>query len=119
MKKTLLSLSLFIVSFIGFSQQKLPSLATSTDNNPSRIMFQAKELLKKDKNEKQEFSIEEWEAVLKKIGEVTKTENVLFCQKSKENYATLTFEDGKLISVCETFQTKENASDNNKVKHRK
>lgn len=117
MKKTLL-FCFCAISFSVFSQNSLSSLTTPPDKNPNRIMTQANELLKKQNKQNEELTIEQWEQVLKEIGNVTKSENVLFCQKSKVNHATLTFEDGKLISVCETYETEDYLPKTKKNKHR-
>ena len=68
-----------------------------------RIIQTANEKLKLNKIEPSKATIDDWEKVLKEIGEVTKTDNALFCKVSNTKNATLTFDKNQLIGVCERY----------------
>jgi len=93
-------ISLFFISFCSFSQ--LPSLAeTSAKVVKSSIMQKANEKLKQKNINPQKAKIEDWEVVLKEIGEVTKTENYLFCKVTNTSNLALSFQNSELVKVCE------------------
>ena len=92
--------SLIFVSFCSFSQ--LPSLAESSAKVvKNSIMKVANEKLKQKNINPQKAKIEDWEGVLKEIGEVTKTENYLFCKVSNTSNLALSFQNSELVRVCE------------------
>lgn len=100
--KILMCVGLFFVSFFSFSQ--LPSLAESSAKNvQNSIMQKANEKLKQKNIHPKKAKVEDWESVLKEIGEVTKTENYLFCKVSNTSNLALTFQNNELIKVCEVF----------------
>ncbi|MFN3849873.1 MAG: hypothetical protein ACK4NY_10610 [Spirosomataceae bacterium] len=103
MKKIHLIVGLLFTSFCSFSQ--LPSLPSLVEINAkpvkNSILQKANEKLKTKNINPQKAKIEDWENVLKEIGEVTKTENYLFCKVTNTSNLALTFQNGELIKVCE------------------
>lgn len=100
--KILMCVGLFFVSFSSFCQ--LPSLAESSAKAvQNSIMQKANEKLKQKNINPKKAKIEDWESVLKEIGEVTKTENYLYCKVSNTSNLALTFQNNELIKVCEVY----------------
>ncbi len=101
MRKIPMIFSLFFISFCSYSQ--LRSLAeTSAKAAKNSIMIKANEKLKQKNISLQKATIEDWEVVLKEIGEVTKTESSLFCKVTNTSNLALSFQNGELVRVCET-----------------
>jgi hypothetical protein len=89
-----------IISFSTVAQlRNLPDSAFIT--KPIKIIKTANEKLKLNNIDPQKATIDNWETVLKEIGEVTRTGNTLYCKISNTKNATMVFDKNQLIQVCE------------------
>lgn len=70
-------------------------------------MVQAREKLIEKGIKFDEAKMKDWETALKGIGKTTVSENILTCTVSEVSQLVMTFQDGKLIQVCERFEQKE------------
>lgn len=103
--------NLIIVCFCFISTctiaQKLVNLETKISEKPKSILQSANEKLKLRKIDPDKATFNDWEMVLREIGELTKTENNLFCKLSKTRNITLTFNENKLKGVCEMSEAED------------
>ena len=100
--KKLIVICICLISFNSFSQFFL--VENGYSKNTDSIIKKANEKLKLKNIEPAKATLGDWEIVLKEIGEVYKTGNVLFCKVSQNKNATLTFENNQLTKTCEQYE---------------